>query len=814
MRLLPGFSALDFKVGLRMLARYPGLTIVGTVAISIAVALGTIYFETTGKFLDPHVPASDGAPIVQIRNWDVSSSQEELRLLHDYATWRGAVQSIVQLGAAITYQRNLATDDKRIEPVAGADVSAQAFQVMGTAPLLGRTLTTRDENAGEPPVVVIGESIWESRFERDPGVVGRTVKIGTMAATIVGVMPARFGFPMNQRIWTPLRTDGSTIPPRSGPSVVVFGKLAPNASMDDARAELQVIGARLSAASPKTHEHLRPRVTAYQKPLAEAGQMRVVRNGMYAVNSVFLMLLAIMCANIATLVFARTATRSWELTVRSALGASRARIIAQLFIEALVLTTLAATVGLVIARTAMRYGLGRFETGGMPFWIDATLSPRTFVYAAVLALFGAAIVGVLPGLRATRVNIQDALKGESAGRAGLKFGGFWTGIIVMQVAITVMFLPLAAGGVFESNRFNQRAEGIGADKFLTAVPDIDAEDFALDSATFAGRKRNSLDELERRLMAEPGVEHVAYASRLPVEDQFKYYFHIDTAAGVPASTTRMSTLVSVSRGFFGAFGTSVTAGRDFALNEFSNPDARVVIVNQAFATNAFGPRNAIGQRIQIGEGEVRLGVEDQWFEIVGVVKNFGWQLQSATEQSAIYLPAPSGGGRAAQLAVRVRDPLAFAQRLRNIAADVDPTIRLASVQPLTKVGGGEAEANWTLTAIAWLIGFIVLLLSATGIHALMSFTVSRRTREIGIRVALGAHPRRIVTGIFARAFLQVGAGVVVGSALAAWAGFGDSRQMLLLLAADAIMLTVGMAACALPVKRALGIHPTDALRAE
>jgi predicted permease len=539
----------------------------------------------------------------------------------------------------------------------------------------------------------------------------------------------------------------------------------------------------------------------------------MIRNVLYVVNSIFLMLLAIVCANVATLVFARTATRSWEITVRTALGASRGRIIGQLFTEALVLAAIAAIVGLLLAKVSLRWGLGMFAASdAMPFWIDDGLSWRTFLYAGALTLFGAAIVGILPALRVTRVNIQDALRSESAGRAGLRFGGFWTAVIVVQVAITVAFLPLAAGGVFESNRFNQRAEGIGAERYLTASVDIDRENHALDSAGLAARARRSFDELERRLVAEPGVERVAFADRLPVEDQFKYQIEVDTMAGAPTTGLRRSTLVHVSGGFLAAFGTSIVAGRDFAPLDFESRN--VLIVNEAFARHVFGQRNAIGQRVRIVSGEDSRATGKQWYEVVGVVRNFGWQLPSPTEQSAMYRPTLPTASNDMSLAVRVRNSEAFATRLRTIGAEVDPTMRLTDVQPLALVGGGEAKMNWALTAVAWLISFIVLLLSATGIHALMSFTVARRTREIGIRTALGARPGRIVAGIFSRALLQIGAGVLVGSGLAALMGLGSTRQVLLLLAADGIMLIVGLTACAVPVRRALRIDPTEALRAE
>jgi hypothetical protein len=394
----------------------------------------------------------------------------------------------------------------------------------------------------------------------------------------------------------------------------------------------------------------------------------------------------------------------------------------------------------------------------------------------------------------------------------MTFGAFWTTVIVLQVAITVAFIPLVAGGVYESNRFQQRAEGIGADRFITAGIYVDREDYMSDSATLAARSRQRIEELEQRLAAEPGVERVAFADRLPVEDQFKYRIDVDTTAGAPSAGLRRSTLVHVSSGFFGTFGTSLVAGRDFVPMDFDS--GRVLIVNQSFARHVFGGRNAIGQRIRIVSGEVSSVGGEEWYEIVGVVRDFGWQLPRPEEQSAMYLPSLPLVGRAGQLAVRVRNPEGFADRLRAIAADVDPTIRLIQVKPLANAGGGEAELNWALTSVVGLISFIVLLLSATGIHALMSFIVSRRTREIGIRAALGAQPRSIVAGIFGRALLQVSAGLVAGSALVAFVGLDSTREVLVLLAADGIMLVAGVTACAVPLRRALAINPTEALRAE
>src|SRR5687768_17501855 len=219
-----GFSWLDFKVGFRMLARYPGLTLVGTVAIAVAIALGTVYFEAVNKWQNPRLPIRDADRVISIRSWDVSATAPESRLLYDFALWREQVKTVDHLGAAVRFVRNLATEDRLVQPVRGAEISANAFRMLGAAPLLGRALTEQDERLAEPPVAVLSHTLWKTRFDSDPAVVGRAVKLGTATATIVGVMPEGFGFPVNERIWTPLRVSSATLTPRTGPSVSIFGR--------------------------------------------------------------------------------------------------------------------------------------------------------------------------------------------------------------------------------------------------------------------------------------------------------------------------------------------------------------------------------------------------------------------------------------------------------------------------------------------------------------------------------------------------------------------------------------------------------------
>jgi len=803
-------SALDFKLGLRMLRRYPGITAIGTVAMAVAIALGMLYFEGLNKALHPTLPVADGERIIAIRHFDSAKRETEGRALHDFAIWRTQVRAIDHLGAAQVFSRNLVSEDHQVEPVRGAEITANAFTLMGITPLVGRPLTARDEQPAEPLAVVIGEGLWATWFARNPSVVGRAVKVGTAPATIVGVMPERFGFPMNQQLWLPLRADGSLLAPRTGPPVSIFGRLAPGASLQQAQAELDAIAKGLAATNPEAYKNLNVSVVAYGTPPIEGAE--TVVKFLYAANGIFLLLLAVICTNVATLVFARTATRGWEVAVRNALGASRGRIIAQLFSEALVLALVSAALGIVVAKLALRWGL---SIGGdtLPFWVTDSLSPTTVLYAGLLTLAAAVIVGVLPALRVTRLNVLDSLRREQAASANLRFGGMWTTAIVVQVAITVALLPLAAVGIIASNRFGQRGEGVGADRYLTAAVAFERQEQEAGSAAVVARERRSLTELERRLRAEPGVEQVAFADRLPVMDTSKYGIEVDTATGAPATGLRVSTLAHVSSGFFAAFGSAVVAGRNFSPVDIER--GNVLIVNQSFTRLVFGDHNPVGQRIRIAHGEIGAVADDGWYEVVGVVRDVGWQMPEPMEQAAMYHPALLQPGTGVSVAVRVHDPIRFAPRLRAVAAAVDPEMQLTDVRLLSDVGGRGATLTWTVTYVVGLVCLLVLLLSASGIHALMSFIVARRTREIGIRMALGSPPTRIVFGIFTRAFLQIALGILAGSAVVALKiDFGSLTQVLMLVGADAIMLAAGLAACTLPLRRALTINPTDALRAE
>jgi putative ABC transport system permease protein len=433
-----GFS-LDLKLGGRMLVKYPGLTIVGGLAMAFAICVGTVIFEVLGLFVHPTLPLPAGERIVQIRNWDVAANRPEQRALHDFVVWRGALRSVTELGAWRDVTRNLIVAGGDARPVEVAEITASGFRIAGGAPLLGRVLVEADERPDAPPVAVLGYDAWRTRFGSDPNVLGRTVQLGNDYATVVGVMREGFAFPVSHELWMPLRTD---IPDqaRSGPTITVFGMLAPGVTLETAQAELTTLGRRAASERPATHEHLQPRVAPYAKLFFSepSGEELGI---LFSIYFFAVMLLVLVCGNVALLMFARVATRESELVMRSALGARRSRIVVQMFAEALVLGGVAAVVGLVAADFALRsWGLEFLEVnlGRLPFWYDLRLSPATVLFALGLTVLGSAIAGVMPALKVTR-GMGSRLKQAAAGAGGLQFGGVWTAVIVVQVAITVAF---------------------------------------------------------------------------------------------------------------------------------------------------------------------------------------------------------------------------------------------------------------------------------------------------------------------------------------------------------------------------------------
>jgi predicted permease len=822
-------SWLDFKLGFRMLARYPGLTIVGGLAFAFAIATGAAAFELITQVIRPNLGFDESDRIVAIRSWNAAEGHGVPHTLHDFVMWRVELRSMTDIGAYRTVDRNLIIDDDRSAPVTLAEISASAFRVTRVPPLLGRALVEEDESPGAPPVMVIGQDLWRTRFAGDPDIVGRRVRLGGEQITVVGVMPAGYAFPIFHSVWVPLRLDALDYKREDSPPLPgIFGRLAPGATRDEAQAEIGAIGARMAAEFPQTHQHLRPDVVPYARSVFDISGWQSV--GVMSGNLVIVMFLVLVWGNVALLMFARAATRESEIIVRNALGASRARIIMQLFAEALVLGGVAAVVGL----GAVEIGLGGLMSaiagvdGQFPFWLHASLSPTTLVYAALLTLFGAAIAGVVPALKVTSGGVESRLRQAAVGRPGLQFGGVWTAIIVAQVAITVAFPVHAYFVQRDGAHWGALSIGIPREQYLSARLEMDREMMpggagAGSRAELLERSRATYRELETRVSTDARVVGVSFADVLPGMIHPRRYMEAEVTRASPDSMMRTGVNVaSVAPNLFATIDVPVITGRGFHPTD-PEMGRSFVIVNQSFVAQVLGGRNPIGQRVRY----VRERADDErnpWYEIIGVVRDLDMSMEGPTGlrvSPSLYHPLAPSAASPVYMAVHTRqDPASFAPRLRAVAMTVDPSLRLYDLLPLNEVNQGAQRWLTWLFRITAAAGGAALLLSLAGIYSVMSFTVARRTREIGIRVALGADHRRIVTAIFRRPLAQVAAGVVAGGILAfmlASGEFGDtpSAGPVALLALYAlVMMGVCLLACIVPTRRALSVEPTEALRVD
>ena len=475
-------SWLDLKLGARMLVKFPGITLIAVAALSVAIAAGAAYLEFVNEAIRPSLAIPDGDRVVGIQQWDIAGGRPEHRSLREFVVWREQLKSIELLGAYRPLERNLISEDGRVELVHGVEISPAAFRLIQVSPLLGRPLVNEDERPGSPAVVVLGYDVWRSRFGGDPAILGKAVRLGDETHTVVGVMPDGFGFPINHTLWAPLRVAATEVVTGMGPDIRMFGRLAPGITTQAAESELASIAVR-SVAEPGAPHQLRPQVRPYVPSLwssIDNGQLQI--RILYGANLFFVGLVMLCGANVATLVFGRTVMREAEITVRTALGASRRRIIAQLFAEALVLTTIAASVGLIAASFGLRWGRGNWlaaagDGGFPPFWWDDRLSAETILYGAALAVLAAVIVGVVPAAKATGSQMQSRLKYAAAGGGGMRFGGGWTVVIVGQVAVTVVFVlsVVAIAMDFLANEYRGGTVAFPREKYLSARLVVDRE---------------------------------------------------------------------------------------------------------------------------------------------------------------------------------------------------------------------------------------------------------------------------------------------------------------------------------------------------
>ena len=820
-----GGLSLDVKLGGRMLVKYPGLTMAGGLALAVAIAIGAGWYDLVGKFVAPTIPLPEGDRIVLIETQNTLTNTPEPRVARDFLEWRQELRTIEDLGAYRADTRNLTVGNAAPEPIQTAELTAAAFGAARATPLLGRGLLDSDEMPGAPGVIVVGYDVWQRALAGRPDAVGSVVKLGNTSATVIGIMPEGFAYPVNHDAWTPL--SALSLRPSygalEGGAIGVIGRLVPGRTLEQANAELRVIGERASAALPATHEHLRPRVVQ----LTGADVPDIAQLAM--TNLPVLLVLMIACMSVGTLVYARTATREGEIAVRSALGATRARIVGQLFVEALVLASIAAAAGLLAADRAVTWAVGNFNqaSGGVPFWITPGLKPSTILYAGGLAIVSAAMLSLLPALKVTGVRLQSHLANRGTGGATLRFGSVWTGAMIVQVALTAIGIPVAMETVSEATRNQNIRAAFPSREYLAARIDVDRPFEEETTPAFEERRAQTFANLQRAVAQEPGVVVVTFADHVPGSVTTGRYGEVESSHGAAPVYEGGFQTPAVGPGFFEALDRPIVAGRAFHGGDWS-PTAQTVIVNEAFArafSRAAGGGSPIGARIRYRPSAASTSEAKKWFEIVGVVRDVGLNPDdSGDEGPYVFHAASAGTVSSLVMIVRVRgNPAPLAARLPVMAAGVDARLLVRDAQPLDEwIRERDTSLSMQAGALTGVTG-LVLFLSALGIFSLVSVSVSRRTREIGLRMAIGAHARHVLGGILSRAAVLMGSGIIAGGGLLLLSvalGQGPSGRPAddvplfagYLGVTSAVMLAACLLACIGPARRALRISPADALR--
>lgn len=813
-------SLLDIKLGVRMLIKHPGLTVTATIAVAFAIAVGTVGFEIARQALWPTIPLPYGSEIVALRNFNAAENGAVPASRRDYELWRDGLSAITDLGAIEVEERSIALGAGVGQPETVANVTTSTFALTRVPALMGRTLLEADEQSGAEDVVVVGYDFWKNKLDGAADAVGRVIRISGTPVTIVGVMPRGYGFPQRNGVWRPLRLE--RIPEASPSLSYVVGRLAPGYSRAEASTQAAAIGARSATMFPETHENVRLQVLSLPDAASDLSARAVT---VLAAINVFIVLLAsLLCGNVAMLLFARAVSRERELVVRSALGASRGRLTIQIFAEALLLCAVGAGVGLTVAQFVLARAWTEFEvqTGPLAFWIDTSLTTTTILYAVGLTLFAAVIAGVVPARKVTLGDAGGRLRAASSGGGGLQFGGIWTVVIVAQIALTTMLpVPLiGVGGDFT----RETPAGFPAEAFLTAtlaVDRIDGDAASADTepAVRAMRLEASYRGLADRLRQEPGVLDVTYADQMPLMATKWRRIQIDPGPAAEHSERCVggycAGYVSVDPRFFDVVGAPVIRGR--ALTTADAEDrTRAVLVNEFFADQVMGGRNPIGRRLRFSSlGEP---TAESWHEIVGVVPDLGVTDNTGDfGRARVYqatLPSQTGPLR---LAIHVRgDPQDFAVRLRELAQAIDPSLRVIDPKPMPHLAQ-SVSAFW----MALLLAFtgVTVMLSLSGVYAVMAFSVAKRTREIGVRVALGARPLLVLASVFKRPLIQIALGIGVGATLGIGLANNDLSDVRLDDFGNAAVFALSTIlccalACIVPTRRALRIQPTEALRDE
>lgn len=793
----------DFRYALRQLRKSPGFTLVAILTLALGIGANSAIFSVVNGVLLRPLPFADADSLVRV--FETVPQYGRFSVAPpNFFDWRAQNSTFERIAA---YSGSSATfvQDGNPERISGVSVSWDIFELLRVKPALGRGFTPEEDTPGNDGVIVISHGMWQRRFGGDRGVVGRAINLSGSSVTIVGVMPPPFYFPSREaEYWTPIALNPSANN-RGAHFLGVIARLKDGASLRLASTDMETIAARLAQQYPENNA----KESAEVIPLLE-NVVRNIRPALLTLLAAVGLVVLIACGNVANLLLVRASVREKEIAIRTALGAGRGRLVRQMLAESVALAMAGGAVGLLLAYAALR-PLQALSAGSIPRVEDVTIDAGVLVFTLAVSLLTGVIFGLVPAWQALRANLNDVLK--EGGRSSVTGGGRWlrSSLVVAEVAISIVLLVGASLLLRSFSRVTGVDPGFRAENVLSFRVALPGNAYPNREARIA-----FFNSLLERLEAQPQVLSAAMVQTLPLRGRYVLSVTVQGRPAPPPGEEPSATYRSISPHYFEAMGIPLLRGRAFTERDIVDAPL-VAVVDEAFVRRHFPNENPIGQRLRMGNGT------DGFYEIVGIVGNvhhFG--LDENTEPT-MYAPFPTDVFGTMWIVARTQgDPLQLAGAARGVLRDLDPTLPAYSITSLAEVVSESVAQRRFSTLLLGLFALIALFLAAVGLYGVLAYTVSQRTQEIGVRMALGAgrgHLLRMVVGHGMRLALV---GVAVGLAGALALARTVSAMLFEVTPFDpasyaataAVLVGVAALACYVPARRAMRVDPIIALRYE
>ena len=801
----------DIRYAIRRLLKSPAFTAVALLTLALGIGANTAIFSVVNGVILKPLPYQDPDQLVGI--FHLSDGQRTTMSGPNFTDVR-KLNTTMTDAAAYTAARMILTGRGEPQRLDGAQISASLFDILGVAPALGRTSAADENTPGRGRVAILSDGLWRSRFGADRNILGKSLTLDGVSHEIVGVMPAGFSFPSARAIWTPLEyTEDFTTSQRGAWYLQAIGRIRPGVSEAQVRAEVETIGKQLAAKYPDNNEGLD--FTAVGLHEAVVGDVRMA---FWVLLGAVGFVLLIACVNVANLLLARAAVRESEIAVRTALGAGRGRLVRQLLTESVILGMIGGGLGLLAAVWGIE-ALLKLEPQGIPRLGEVGVDPRVIAFTMGLAILTGLLFGLVPAFQSTRGGISSTLK--EGGRGALTSRGgarVRTTLVIVEVALAVTLLAGAGLLIRSFTRLASVDPGFKVQQALTfalSLPDARYEKEEAQIAFF--------DELLPRLRALPGVEAAAGVISLPLSgSSLVLTFEVKGRPPLPPAQQPAMQVRIATTGYFEAIGIPLKRGRFFAeTDRWGGPP--VVLITEAAVRQYFPNEDPIGKTINLGWGRGE-GKPKAGGEVIGIIGDVKDEGLAEADPPQIFLPYKQWPVQSMAVLLKTAvPPRSVATAVQKTVYSVDGNIPVANVRTLEElVARSISQPRFYMTLLSVFAG-VALLLAAIGIFGVLSYAVAQRTREIGIRMALGAHAGSVLGLVVREALLMSSVGVIIGIGaafvltewLVAQLLFDTSPHDPATFAVVAATLTiVSMAAAYVPARRATRVDPIVALRAE